>query len=98
MHRVKTQDRGGFQYYAAEMTQQALDRIEIESELQTALRRGELALHYQPVYGILNHCLQGVEALLRWFGPMCKSVPPLRFIPDAEITGLIRTLGDGAIG
>jgi diguanylate cyclase (GGDEF)-like protein/PAS domain S-box-containing protein len=97
MHRVKTQDRGGFQYYAAEMTQEALDRIEIESGLQVALQRGELALHYQPVYEIGSHRMLGVEALMRWFGPNGKPVSPDRFIPVAEETGLIRTLGEWAL-
>src|SRR3989440_12467365 len=48
MHRVKTEGRNGFQFYAAAMTRQAADRIELENELRLALQNNQLEMHYQP--------------------------------------------------
>jgi EAL domain-containing protein (putative c-di-GMP-specific phosphodiesterase class I) len=79
------------------MTEKALDRIEIETGLRSALRRGELVLHYQPVFEILTGRVKGVEALMRWFAQGGKPVSPARFIPVAEETGLICALGEWAL-
>jgi EAL domain-containing protein (putative c-di-GMP-specific phosphodiesterase class I)/PAS domain-containing protein len=66
----------------------------IEARLRRALRRGELHLHYQPVYGLRSGALVALEALLRWEDPDHGPVSPAAFIPVAEQTGLIHELGD----
>ncbi|WP_334154832.1 putative bifunctional diguanylate cyclase/phosphodiesterase [Tepidimonas sp.] len=62
--------------------------------LQHALRHGGLALHYQPQVDVRNGAVVGVEALLRWTDPELGTIPPARFTPVAEATGLILPLGD----
>lgn len=97
MRRVVSQSRDSFQFYAAEMTTDSLDRLEIETGLQGALDRNEIVMHYQPQFDIWTRRLIGVEALMRWFTPDGKSISPLRFIPVAEETGMIRALGERAL-
>ncbi|MDH2416601.1 bifunctional diguanylate cyclase/phosphodiesterase [Nocardioides sp. CER19] len=63
------------------------------SELETAIRRGELVLHYQPLVRLTDRAVVGVEALVRWAHPSRGLVPPLEFVPQAERTGAIRSLG-----
>ncbi|HEY9379856.1 MAG TPA: diguanylate cyclase, partial [Burkholderiales bacterium] len=84
MRRAKEQERGGVQFYTAKMTSEAVERIEIATSLQTAVSRGELAVHYQPQFDIRTRRITGVEALLRWFNPQRGTIPPDRFIPLAE--------------
>jgi diguanylate cyclase (GGDEF)-like protein/PAS domain S-box-containing protein len=97
MRRVVAQSRDSFQFYAAEMTTDSLDRLEIETGLQGALDRNEIVMHYQPQFDIRTRRLIGVEALMRWFTPDGKAISPLRFIPVAEETGMIRALGERAL-
>ena len=94
MRRAKQQERGAVQFYTAQMTSEAVERIEITTALQTAVSRGELAVHYQPQFDIRTHRITGVEALLRWFNPQRGTIPPDRFIPLAEESGTIRSIGE----
>ncbi|WP_345433916.1 putative bifunctional diguanylate cyclase/phosphodiesterase, partial [Modestobacter marinus] len=73
------------------------DRLAMSNELRGALDRGELSLHYQPIYGIKGEPLVAVEALMRWNHPVRGAVPPVEFIPVAEASGLIVTLGAWAL-
>lgn len=70
------------------------ERALMHERLRHALRNGGLALHYQPQVDVRHGHVIGVEALLRWTDPELGSVPPARFIPVAEATGLILPLGD----
>ncbi len=94
LHRVKAHGGGAFQFYAAGMTTEALQRLDLERGLKEALERNGLVLHYQPQYDIRNRRPVGVEALLRWTAGDGKPVSPARFIPIAEETGLIRPIGE----
>jgi diguanylate cyclase (GGDEF)-like protein/PAS domain S-box-containing protein len=94
MRRAKEQEHGGVQFYTAKMTSEAVERIEIATALQTAVSRGELAVHYQPQFDIRTRRITGVEALLRWFNPQRGTIPPDRFIPLAEESGIIRSIGE----
>jgi EAL domain-containing protein (putative c-di-GMP-specific phosphodiesterase class I) len=67
--------------------------LRTESELNQALRRGELVLHYQPLVRLADRAIRGVEALVRWHHPERGLVGPDEFIGTAEDTGLIRRLG-----
>ncbi len=94
MYRVKETGRNGFQFFAPEMNQQALERIEVETHLRHALERGELSLYYQPLVDLSSGRIAGAEALLRWHSPELGMVSPALFIPLAEDTGLIEPIGD----
>lgn len=98
MHCAKNE--GGdnnFQFYAAEMTRAAAERVELENELRTAIPEGALLLHYQPQVSLESGMVVGVEALMRWKHPVRGWVSPGVFIPIAEGSGLIHALGDWAL-
>ena len=93
MYRAKAEGRGHFQYFSESMTQAARDRIGLDARLRRALAQDELRVHYQPLVDIATDRIVGAEALVRWLDPDEGLIPPLRFIPIAEETGLIREIG-----
>jgi EAL domain-containing protein (putative c-di-GMP-specific phosphodiesterase class I) len=97
MHRVKAEGRNGFQFYAAAMTRQATDRVELENELRLALGKNELEIHYQPQVVLATGRIVGVEALMRWNHQGRGWIPPEQFIPIAEDSDLIHPLGEFAL-
>ncbi len=98
LHRAKGSRKNKCQFYTHEMTERANKRFEMESELRTALRRKELVLHYQPQFSLADRVLTGVEALARWEHRVRGFISPDLFIPIAEETGLIESLGEWALG
>ena len=97
MQRVKSAGGNGFQYYAAAMTRDATERVELENALRVAAERGELSLHYQPQVEIASGRISGLEALMRWHHPERGSISPAQFIPIAEESDLIQSLGEWAL-
>jgi diguanylate cyclase (GGDEF)-like protein/PAS domain S-box-containing protein len=97
MYLAKEKGRNNFQFYAPELNAGILARLKLEMDLRAALDAGEFELHYQPKIGLATGALHGVEALIRWRkdGAM---VPPGRFIPVAEESGLIAAIGDWVVG
>ncbi|WP_417069681.1 EAL and GGDEF domain-containing protein [Niveibacterium terrae] len=93
MYCAKEGGRNTFRFYAEAMNESALERLKMESALRLAIERDELTLHYQPQVELAGRSLLGVEALLRWNSATLGSVPPGRFIPVAEDSGLIVAIG-----
>lgn len=89
--------RGGgnsYQYFSARMTAAALRRHSLENHLRKAIERGELDLHYQPQLDVATGEYCGVEALIRWNSQELGPISPAEFIPLAEDTGLIISIGE----
>lgn len=90
---------GGDRYlfYAQRMTETVAGRLTLENQLRGALDREEFVLHYQPKVNVATGQLAGAEALIRWNDPATGLVPPARFIPILEETGLIYEVGRWAL-
>lgn len=92
MYEAKGLGRGNYVIYAGG-TQEALERLVLTVRLREALAQDDFVLHYQPIFDLADDKLVGVEALLRWREPGGGLIPPLKFIPVAEYTGLIDPIG-----
>ncbi len=89
----KAEGKGRIAVYEAKMHLRAQRRLSLHGELRRAGERGQLAVHYQPTVELGSARLLGAEALLRWRHPVLGSVSPVEFIPLAEETGLILSIG-----
>ena len=93
MYSAKAQGRNRYCFYTQELATRAAERLNIEQGLKRALETGAFVLHYQPQVALSDGTITGVEALIRWQHPQEGLVPPGRFIPIAEETGVIEPLG-----
>jgi EAL domain-containing protein (putative c-di-GMP-specific phosphodiesterase class I) len=93
MYKAKTLGRACHAVFETTMRQRMVTRLELENDLRTALANQELQVHYQPIIAFKDWKILGFEALLRWRHPTRGAIPPKEFIPVAEETGLIDTLG-----
>ena len=97
MYRAKDKGRNTYQYYSADMSTRALERLSLETHLRYALDRNEFALDFQPQVDTESGDLVGVEALLRWHHSDLGVIMPSDFIPILEETGLISQVGEWVI-
>ncbi len=98
MFEAKKRGGGRFQYYSGALNTKLEQREELEGGLRHALVRNEFALHYQPRIDLTSNRLIGLEALLRWQHPRFGLLPPARFLPILESSGLIHSAGEWVIG
>jgi PAS domain S-box-containing protein/diguanylate cyclase (GGDEF)-like protein len=94
MHRAIDNALERFQFYTPELNNQVTHRLQMASQLRQAIQKNELILHYQPQISLTSGAIVGVEALIRWQHPDRGMVSPLQFIPLAEETGLIVSIGE----
>lgn len=94
LKRAKLQQRAGHCYFSRSMGVEIRERVRMMHALRSGFQRGELFLDYQPQIDLATNRAIGAEALLRWRQPDGKLVPPDRFIPIAEYSGLIVEIGE----
>jgi len=97
MYRSKHDGKNTYCFYSPEMTAKAKMRMHVESQLRYALERDEFSLHYQPIVDAHSGEIIKAEALLRWHNSELGMITPDYFIPVAEDTGLIVSIGEWVI-
>jgi diguanylate cyclase (GGDEF)-like protein len=93
MYQAKDAGRNTFCFFDASMNESVSEHLHIASGLRAALAAGEFQLHYQPQFDLPSGRILGAEALLRWRHPELGYIPPAKFIPIAERSGLINEIG-----
>ncbi|BBO99334.1 EAL domain-containing protein [Sulfuriferula nivalis] len=94
MYRAKQEGRNGYSFYTPEMQARSVRNLQLENELRRALERKQLQVYYQPQVALEDGRILGAEALLRWQHPEFGAVSPAEFIPIAENSGLILSIGE----
>jgi len=97
LYRSKIDGGNRFSFFDPSMTRDLVRRREIEAELRLAIRREELSIYFQPIVDLATGRIRSFEALVRWFHPEKGELKPDEFIPVAEETGVIITLGNWII-
>ncbi len=93
LYRAKAEGRAGVRFFEAEMDMQLRDRRLLQHDLRSAIERGDLTLHYQPLARIEGEVV-GFEALARWTHPTRGEITPGTFIPISEESGSIIEIGE----
>lgn len=93
MYQAKTLGKGQYHVFNPTMHAAAMQALELENDLRKAIQQEEFVLHYQPIISLITGKISGFEALVRWQHPSKGFIPPTLFIPLAEETGLINSIG-----
>jgi diguanylate cyclase (GGDEF)-like protein len=94
LHRAKSDGLGAYRFFERAMDERMQYRRTLEIDLRRALALGEFSLVYQPQVNLRQNKVTGFEALLRWQSPIRGAVSPFEFIPVAEETGIITSIGE----
>jgi diguanylate cyclase (GGDEF)-like protein/PAS domain S-box-containing protein len=94
MYRAKAAGGANAELFDSDMRHAAVERLRTERALRRGLERGELRLHYQPIWSLASGRIEAVEALVRWERPGHGLVPPGGFVPLAEEVGLMQAVGE----
>jgi diguanylate cyclase (GGDEF)-like protein/PAS domain S-box-containing protein len=93
LYRAKSEGRSRYRVFDRIMRAQAVERLQLETDMRRAIERREFLVHYQPIVTLSSGTVTGVEALLRWQHPDRGLISAAEFIPMAEDTGLIVPMG-----
>lgn len=93
MFRAKKAGKNQFCYFQEIMNREVRERVDLENEMKKALENGEFQMYYQPKVDLQTHKIIGAEALIRWIHPNRGMISPFEFIPVAEDTGMIVSIG-----
>ncbi|WP_250657934.1 EAL domain-containing protein [Alkalimarinus coralli] len=96
MYHAKAEGRNNFQFYTREMNDRALEQLDLEKRLKVAIQDRSFELYYQPQIDMNSGKVKGVEALIRWIDDG-QYIPPDKFIPVAEESGLMDQIGEWVI-
>jgi EAL domain-containing protein (putative c-di-GMP-specific phosphodiesterase class I) len=94
MYQTKSKGKNHYCFYSDDLSKNAVERFNIESQLRRALERHQFEVYYQPQVSLITGDILGAEALIRWNHPELGVVSPAKFIPMAEETGLILQIGE----
>jgi diguanylate cyclase (GGDEF)-like protein len=97
MYQAKTAGASSVAVYAPAMSGRLRDWLDLEARLRRAVQQDRLQLHYQPKFRLADNQMMGVEALLRWCDTEYGDIPPARFVPIAEESGLIIDMGSWVV-
>jgi diguanylate cyclase (GGDEF)-like protein/PAS domain S-box-containing protein len=93
LYRAKQEGKGGYRFFEPDMDRRMRDWHEMERDLREAIAENQFELYYQPLVSLEDQRVLAFEALIRWHHPRRGFVSPADFIPVAEETGLINTIG-----